>query len=456
MFDRVLVANRGEIAVRIVQACRELGVAPVAVYSDADETAKHVRLADEAVHVGSSVARESYLDQAAILDAAREAAVDAVHPGYGFLAENTGFAARVEDSEFVWGGPPSDVMADFGEKTTARTLMADADVPVVPGTTDAVADAAAVRAFADDHGYPVAIKADGGGGGRGLKVARGPDEVESKFEAATREADAYFDNPRVYVERFLDDPHHVEVQILADRHGTVRHLGERDCSLQRRQQKLVEETPSPVLDQNTRERLWAAARRGAREAGYVNAGTVEFLYEDGEFYFIEVNARIQVEHTVTEAVTGIDLVKWQLRVAAGEEIDFPQSAVEPRGHAIEFRINAEEPSQGFAPQPGELTTYRPPRGVGTRVDDGVDRGDSVSPFYDSMFAKVVVQGEDRAEAVARGRRALSETAIEGVPTTVPFHRAMLDDETFLAAEHTTTYVDETFEFGAETGAEPGG
>lgn len=442
MFDRVLIANRGEIAVRVAQSCHELGVESVAVYSDTDESAKHVRLADEAVHIGPSVARESYLDRGAILDAAREADADAIHPGYGFLAEDTSFAADVEDSDLSWVGPPSDVMAEFGEKTRARSVMREADVPIVPGTTEPVTEPAAVRVFADEHGYPVAIKADGGGGGRGLKVVEAPDEIPAKLEAAKREGEAYFDNPNVYVERFLEDPRHIEVQVLADEHGTVRHLGERDCSTQRRQQKLVEETPSPVLTESTRDSVLAAARRGTAEAGYVNAGTVEFLYEDGEFYFLEVNARIQVEHTVTEVVTGIDIVKWQLRVAAGDPIDFPQSAIEPRGHAIEFRVNAEDPSDDFAPMPGELTTYRPPRGAGTRVDDGVDEGDRIPPFYDSMFAKVVVHGEDRAEAVARGRRALEETDIRGVPTTVPFHRRLLSDETFLAAEHTTTYVDE--------------
>jgi acetyl-CoA/propionyl-CoA carboxylase biotin carboxyl carrier protein len=442
VFDRVLIANRGEIAIRVIQACRELGVESVAVYSDTDESAKHVRLADDAVHIGASVARESYLNQEAILDAARAADVDAIHPGYGFLAENTGFAANVEDSDFAWVGPPSDVMSDFGEKTKARKIMQRADVPIVPGTTDPVSDADAVRDFADEHGYPVAIKADGGGGGRGLKVVEGPDEVDSQFENAKREGEAYFDNPRVYVERFLENPRHIEVQILADQHGNVRHLGERDCSTQRRQQKLIEETPSPVLDEATRTEVWDAAVRGAGEAGYVNAGTVEFLYEDGEFFFLEVNARIQVEHAITEVVTGIDLVKWQLRIAAGEPLSFPQSAVEPRGSAIEFRINAEEPSNDFAPMPGEVTTYRPPRGIGVRVDDAIDQGDRIAPFYDSMFAKFIVHAEDRTEAIERGKRALAETDIKGVPTTIPFHQQVLADSTFVAAEHTTKYVDE--------------
>jgi len=445
VFERVLIANRGEIAIRVIQACRELGVESVAVYSDTDESAKHVRLADHAVHIGPSVARESYLDQDAILDAAREADVDAIHPGYGFLAESTEFAANVEDSDFAWVGPPSDIMADFGEKTKARKIMRRADVPIVPGTTDPVTDPDEVRAFGDEHGYPLAIKADGGGGGRGLKVVDHPDEVEEQLENAKREGEAYFDNPRVYVERFLENPRHIEVQILADQHGNVRHLGERDCSTQRRQQKLIEETPSPVLDEATRNEVWDAARRGAMEAGYVNAGTVEFLYEDGEFFFLEVNARIQVEHAITEVVTGIDVVKWQLRIAAGDELTFPQEAVVPRGSAIEFRINAEEPANDFAPMPGEVTTYRPPRGIGVRVDDAIDEGDRIAPFYDSMFAKFTVHGEDRTEAIERGKRALAEAVIEGVPTTIPFHEQVLSDETFVAAEHTTKYVDEELE-----------
>jgi len=322
VFERVLIANRDEIAVRIIQACTELGIEAVAVYSDADEDAKHVRLADDAYHIGSSKAKASYLDQNALLEAARAGDVDAIHPGYGFLAENESFAANVENSEFEWIGPPSDVMADFGEKTKARKIMQAADVPIVPGTTEPVTSAAEVEAFGEEHGYPIAIKADGGGGGRGLKIAHDPSQIESKLQEAIREGEAYFDNPSVYLERFLEDPRHIEVQIIGDDHGNIRHLGERDCSIQRRQQKLVEESPSPVLDEETREELCAAACRGAASADYANAGTVEFLYEGGEFYFIEVNARIQVEHTVTEELTGIDLVKWQLRVAAGEELAF--------------------------------------------------------------------------------------------------------------------------------------
>ena len=444
MFDRILVANRGEIAVRVIQAAQELGIETFAVYSDSDETAKHVRHADDAVNVGPPVAAKSYLNQERIVEAARESDAEAIHPGYGFLAENESFARRVEESEFVWVGPPADKLADFGEKTKARKLMAEAGVPTIPGTDDPVDSADEVREFADEHGYPVAIKADGGGGGRGLKVVHEEGEIEEQFQTAQREGEAYFDNPNVYVEKFLENPRHIEVQIIADEHGNVRHLYERDCSVQRRQQKLIEETPSPSLDDETREEICEAARRGVGEAGYVNAGTVEFLYEDGDFYFLEVNARIQVEHTVTEVATGIDLVKRQFAVAAGEELDFEQSDVEPRGAAMEFRINAENPHEDFSPTPGNLETYRPPTGMGVRVDDGVDEGDDVSPFYDSLVGKYIVFGEDREEVLARSKRALRETEIEGISTTIPFHLAVLDDDQFVENEHTTKYLDQQF------------
>ncbi|ELY67552.1 carbamoyl-phosphate synthase subunit L [Natrinema versiforme JCM 10478] len=437
----MLIANREEIAVRIIQACADLDIDAIAVYSDADEDAKHVRMADEAYHIGGSKAKDSYLDQDALIEAARAADADAIHPGYGFLAENESFAANVEDSEFAWIGPPSDVMVDFGEKTKARKIMESADVPIVPGTTDPVTSADEVEAFAEEHGYPVAIKADGGGGGRGLKIVYESSQIDAKLQEAIREGDAYFDNPTVYLEKFLESPRHIEVQIIGDDHGNVRHLGERDCSIQRRQQKLLEESPSPVLNDDTRAELCEAACRGAAAADYVNAGTVEFLYEGGEFYFIEVNARIQVEHAVTEELTGIDLVKWQLRVAAGEELSFTQDEVDPRGAAMEFRINAEDPDNDFTPLPGTLSTYEPPRGIGVRVDDGVDEGDSIAPFYDSMFAKLIVTGQDRDEVLARSKRALDETTIEGVPTTIPFHRRLLEDDGFVSNEHTTKYVE---------------
>ncbi|MFD1599069.1 acetyl/propionyl/methylcrotonyl-CoA carboxylase subunit alpha, partial [Halobellus rarus] len=442
MFNKVLVANRGEIALRVMRACRDLGVRTVAIYSDADKHAGHVRFADEAYNVGPARAADSYLDHEAVIEAGRKAGADAVHPGYGFLAENAEFARKVEMSELTWIGPSADAMERLGEKTKARSLMQEADVPVVPGTTEPVESAAEVKEIAAEYGYPVAIKAEGGGGGRGLKVVRSEDEVESQLETAQREGEAYFDNASVYVEKYLEAPRHVEVQILADEHGNVRHLGERDCSLQRRHQKVIEEAPSPALDADLRERIGEAARRGVSEADYTNAGTVEFLVEDGEFYFMEVNTRIQVEHTVTEEVTGIDVVKWQLRVAAGEELDFSQDDVEIDGHAIEYRINAENAADEFAPATGTLETYDPPGGIGVRVDDAVRQGDEIGGDYDSMIAKLIVAAGDRTECLARSERALSEFEIEGLATIVPFHRLMLTDEAFRAGEHSTKYLDE--------------
>ncbi|UVE50442.1 acetyl-CoA carboxylase biotin carboxylase subunit [Haloferax larsenii] len=441
MFSKVLVANRGEIAVRVMRACEELGVRTVAVYSEADKHGGHVRYADEAYNIGPARAADSYLDHESVIEAARKADADAIHPGYGFLAENAEFARKVEASEFKWIGPSADAMERLGEKTKARSLMQDADVPVVPGTTEPAESAEDVKAVAEDYGYPVAIKAEGGGGGRGLKVVRTEEEVDDQFETAQREGEAYFDNASVYVEKYLEAPRHIEVQILADEHGNVRHLGERDCSLQRRHQKVIEEAPSPALSDDLRERIGEAARRGVREAGYTNAGTVEFLVEDGEFYFMEVNTRIQVEHTVTEEVTGLDVVKWQIRVAAGEELDFSQEDVEIEGHSMEFRINAEAPEKDFAPATGELTTYDPPGGIGVRMDDAVRQGDEIGGDYDSMIAKLIVTASTREEVLARAERALAEFEIEGLRTVIPFHRLMLTDETFREGRHTTKYLD---------------
>ena len=442
MFEKVLIANRGEIAVRVMRACEELGVDTVAIYSDADKHAGHVRYADEAYNVGPARAADSYLDGDAVIEAARTAGADAIHPGYGFLAENARFAAAVEETDGVtWVGPTSDAMERLGEKTSARRVMEAAGVPIVPGTTEPIETADAVREFGDEHGYPVAIKAEGGGGGRGMKIVEGPDEADEKLASAKREGEAYFDNDSVYLERYLERPRHIEVQIIADEAGNVRHLGERDCSLQRRHQKIIEEAPSPAIDDELREKLGEAARQGVREAGYTNAGTVEFLVEEGEFYFLEVNTRIQVEHTVTEQLTGIDIVKEQLRVAAGEEIGFTQGDVELRGHAMEFRINAENPAAEFAPATGTLETYDPPGGIGVRLDDAVRQGDEIAGEYDSMFAKLIVEGRDRTECLARSRRALSEFGIEGLHTVIPFHRLMLEDDAFVAGEHTTNYLD---------------
>ena len=453
VFSKVLVANRGEIAVRVMRACEELGVRTVAVYSDPDRDAGHVRYADEAYNVGPARAADSYLDQEAVLDAARRAGADAVHPGYGFLAENDEFARRVEASELTWVGPAADAMERLGSKTSARSAMREAGVPVVPGTTDPVESAAAVADVADEFGYPVAIKASGGGGGRGLVVVEGPAAVDEAFDTAVREGEAYFDDPRVYVEKYVDRPRHVEVQILADHHGNVRHLGERDCTLQRRHQKLIEEGPSPALSPDLRSRIGEAARRGVREADYTNAGTVEFLVvdedtDDGsvgadpDFYFLEVNTRIQVEHTVTELLTGVDIVKWQLRVAAGEAVDFAQDDVEARGHAIEYRINAERPENDFSPATGTLAAYDPPGGIGVRVDDAVRPGDEIGGDYDSMIAKLVVAAGDREECLARSERALAEYDVEGVHTVIPFHRLMLSDARFREGSHWTRYLDE--------------
>ena len=445
MFSKVLVANRGEIAVRVMRACEELGVRTVAVYSEADKHSGHVRYADEAYNIGPARAADSYLDHEAVLDAAQKAGADAIHPGYGFLAENATFAAKVEDSPFRWIGPSSEAMASLGEKTKARSVMQDADVPVVPGTTEPVESVDEITAIAEEYGYPVAIKAEGGGGGKGLKVVHSEDEVASQFETAQREGEAYFDNDSVYVEKYLEAPRHIEVQIIADHHGNVRHLGERDCSLQRRHQKVIEEAPSPALDDDLREQIGEAAKRGVEAADYTNAGTVEFLVEDGNFYFMEVNTRIQVEHTVTEQITGLDIVKWQLRVAAGEELGFSQDDIEFEGHSMEFRINAENAAANFEPATGTLKTYDPAGGIGVRVDDAVRQGDEIGGDYDSMIAKLIVTASDREECLTRSERALAEYEIDGFHTIIPFHRLMLTDETFSAGEHTTNYLDEVLD-----------
>ncbi|GCF12940.1 carbamoyl phosphate synthase [Haloarcula mannanilytica] len=457
MFDKVLVANRGEIAVRVMRACEELGIGTVAVYSDADKHSGHVRYADEAYNVGPARAADSYLDQEAIIDAAKQADADAIHPGYGFLAENADFAERVQETAGVtWVGPESESMEALGEKTKARKIMQSADVPIVPGTTDPVEDPEEVVEFGEENGFPVAIKAEGGGGGRGMKIVHDPEEAEEQLESAKREGEAYFSNDSVYLERYLENPRHIEVQIIADHHGNVRHLGERDCSLQRRHQKVIEEGPSPALNDNLREQIGNAARRGVRESDYYNAGTVEFLVEedtdrepgellgeDANFYFLEVNTRIQVEHCVTEEITDIDIVKWQLRVAMDEEITFAQDDVKIEGHAMEFRINAENAADDFAPATGgSLDTYDPPGGIGVRLDDALRQGDDLVTDYDSMIAKLITYGGDRDECIERGKRALKDFDIEGIPTVIPFHRLMLTDEKFVGGTHTTKYLDE--------------
>jgi acetyl-CoA carboxylase, biotin carboxylase subunit len=439
---RVLIANRGEIALRIVAACRELGLESVAVYSTADETALHVREADRAVCIGKPAARRSYLSIEAVIGAARETGADAVHPGYGFLAENADFARACEAAGLVWVGPRPEAIDRMGDKAAARELAREADVPVVPGTTGTVAPAEAA-AVADRLGYPVMVKAAGGGGGRGIRVVRDADGLRDGVAEAAREAEAAFGNPALYVEKVVERARHVEVQVLADTRGAVVHLYERDCSLQRRRQKLLEESPSPALDPGTREEMAACAVRLAARARYTNAGTVEFLLdEDGRFYFIEMNTRIQVEHPVTEMVTGVDLVKEQLRIAAGEPLTVTQPEIEQRGAAIEFRINAEDPDAGFHPSPGRISELQLPHGPGVRVDTAIYEGYTVPPFYDSLLAKLIVWGRDRDEAISRGREALRAFRIGGIRTTVPFHMRMLDDAGFRRGEHHTEYLSE--------------
>jgi acetyl-CoA/propionyl-CoA carboxylase biotin carboxyl carrier protein len=430
--SKVLVANRGEIAVRIFRTLRELDIEAVAVYSDVDRDALHVRAADEAYAIGPGPVAKSYLVQERIVETALRAGADAVHPGYGFLAENAGFAAAVEAAGLVWIGPPPAAIELMGSKTAARRAMQAAGVPIVPGTTEPIDAAAQVVELAREIGYPVLIKAAAGGGGKGMKVVRSDDEAERAFESARREGEAYFADASVYVERYLEDPRHVEVQVLADAHGSVVHLGERDCTIQRRHQKLVEETPSPAVDDELRARIGQIAVDAARAAGYRSAGTIEgLLTPDGEYFFLEMNTRIQVEHTITEAVTGLDLVREQLRIAEGEPLSFRQEDVRFSGHAIECRINAEDPANGFLPSPGRITSYREPGGLGVRVDSGVGLGSEVAGLYDPLVAKLIVHDVDRESARRRMLRALDEFEIAGVTTLLGFHRALLKQACFV-------------------------
>jgi acetyl-CoA/propionyl-CoA carboxylase biotin carboxyl carrier protein len=433
-FSKVLVANRGEIAIRIFRTLRELGIGAVAVYSEADRDALHVRLADEAYLIGPGPAAESYLVPERIIETARRAGAEAVHPGYGFLAENAAFARAVEAAGLVWIGPPPEAIELMGEKTAAREAMRAAGVPIVPGTTAPVRSAEEAIRVGEEIGWPIAIKAAAGGGGKGLKVARSPQEVPAALASAQREGQAYFADPSVYVERYLDDPRHVEVQVLADAHGAVIHLGERECTIQRRHQKLVEETPSPAVDEALRSRIGAIAVEAARAAGYRSAGTIEgLLTAEGEYFFLEMNTRIQVEHTVTEMVTGLDLVREQILVAAGEPLRLRQEEVRLQGHAIECRINAEDPASGFLPCPGRITRYREPGGPGIRVDSGVEEGCEVVGLYDPLLAKVIAHGVDREHARRRMLRALEEYEIGGVTTLLGFHRALLRHPCFVQA-----------------------
>ena len=435
VFSKVLVANRGEIAVRIFRTLRELGIGTVAVYSEADRGSLHVAAADEAYLIGPGPPAESYLNQERLLETAARARVEAIHPGYGFLAENASFARACEAAGVTWIGPPPEAIEVMGSKTAAREAMQAAGVPIVPGTTAAIDSADEVVRLGDEIGWPIAIKASAGGGGKGLKVVNGPDEAGRAFESARREGEAYFSDPAVYVERYLEDPRHVEVQVLADAEGNVIHLGERDCTIQRRHQKLVEETPSPAVGPELRKRIGEIGVEAARAVGYRSAGTIEGLLDrDGNYFFLEMNTRIQVEHTVTELVTGLDLVREQVLIAAGEQLSVRQEDVRLAGHSFECRINAEDPSKGFLPSPGRITSYREPGGPGVRVDSGVTAGSEVVGLYDPLIAKLVVHGIDREHARRRMLRALDEYEIGGIKTLLGFHKALLEHPCFVAGE----------------------
>ncbi len=448
MFQKILIANRGEIALRVIRACREMGIRSVAVYSEGDRDSLHVALADEAICIGPPESAQSYLNIPRIMSAAEISKADAIHPGYGFLAENSRFAEVCQACKVAFIGPGPESIRLMGDKAQARQTVAAAGVPVVQGSTLTVGSPEEARTVAAEIGYPVIIKAAAGGGGRGMRIVQAEADLVKALQAAQGEAGAAFGNPAVYIERYVRNPRHVEFQILADAHGQVLHLGERDCSIQRRHQKLIEESPSPALSPALREAMGGAAVASARAVGYVNAGTIEFLLdEDGRFYFMEMNTRIQVEHPVTEEVVGLDLVKLQVRIAAGERLRLRQGEVALRGHAIECRVNAEDP-EGFLPSPGKITALRLPGGPGVRVDTHAYAGYTIPPYYDSLIGKLIVRGEDRAEALSRMRRALQEFVVQGIKTTIPFHLRVMDHPDFVKGAVSTNFVERLTEASA--------
>jgi acetyl-CoA carboxylase biotin carboxylase subunit len=440
MFSKVLIANRGEIALRVIAACKEMGLKTVAVHSEADRDSLHVRYADADVCIGPAASKQSYLSISSIIAAAEITGADAIHPGYGFLSENPHFAEIVTECGLTFIGPPAEAIRRMGDKARARETAKNAGVPIIPGSEGAVKSVDEAQDVAKTIGFPVILKAAAGGGGRGMRICWVESELQSQYETARNEAERAFGVPDVYIEKYLEHPRHIEIQVFADTHGRVVSLGERECSIQRRHQKLIEESPSPALTDELRQRMGDAAIKLCQAVNYVNAGTIEFLFQDGEFYFMEMNTRIQVEHAVTEEVTGIDLVKEQLRVAAGLPLSVPEGPFRLRGHAIEFRVNAEDPVT-FAPSPGKIRELHLPGGPGVRVDTHIYRDYVIPPHYDSLLAKLIVRGKDRAEAIARGRRALEQFVLEGVKTTIPLHRAVLNNEKFIRGDISTRFMD---------------
>jgi acetyl-CoA carboxylase biotin carboxylase subunit len=442
MFKKMLIANRGEIAVRVIRACREMGIQTVAIYSDVDRDALHVRFADEAYHCGPPPARESYLVGERVLELARKSGADAIHPGYGFLAENGDFADQCEAAGIRFVGPSGDVMRKMGDKVTARQTMQKAGVPIVPGTTEALSDAEAT-AYAKQIGLPVMVKASAGGGGKGMRLVRKQEELAQAIARARSEAKASFGDDSLYVEKFVEEPRHIEIQVLADTHGNTIHLGERECSIQRRHQKVVEEAPGNGITPDLRERMGKAAVAAAEAVGYVGAGTCEFLVDrNDDFFFLEMNTRVQVEHAITEAVTGVDIVKAMIRACAGDDLGIRQEEVKLTGHAIEARIYAEDPDKDFAPSPGEVIVYRPPDGIGIRVDSGVYQGAKVTVYYDPMVAKLIAWGADRQEAIDRLKRSLSEYVVKGIKTSIPFHQKVMRHPVFVKGRYDTGFIEE--------------